>query len=144
VAASAVPPIPADPAPAVLLIALGMLLATATATTGRRDPDVCRLIAGFLAGTVAAMLIVTLVVVLSSFGPPSLIPDLAPAALTPAADLAQSRIELVDPYLWVLLLGAVLATLQSATALGFRRKPATVMEREDAGKEGVGREQSVR
>lgn len=147
VTAFAVPPIPANPASAVLMIALGMVLATATA--GRRDGDVRRLLAGLLAGTVAAMLILTLVVVLSSYGPSSLIPDLAAAALTPADDLAQSRIEVVDPYLWILLLGAVMATVQSATALTYRRRPATavgsdVRVSEAAGSELAGGEQSAR
>ena len=151
VRAFAVPPIPANPASAALMIALGMLLATATA--GGRDAGVRRLLAGLLAGTVAAMLILTLVVVLSSYGPPSLIPDLAPAALTPADDLAQSRIEVVDPYLWILLLGAVMATVQSATALKSRR-PATAVGSdvrvseaagsEVAGSEVAGGEQSAR
>jgi hypothetical protein len=129
------------------MIALGMVLASAT--VGRRGADVCRLLAGLLAGTVAAMLILTLVVVLSSYGPPSLIPDLAPAALTPADDLAQSRIEVVDPYLWIMLLGAVTATVQSATTLKYRSRPATpvssdVRVTEPAGSEVVGGEQSPR
>jgi hypothetical protein len=51
--------------------------------------------------------------------------------LTPADDLAQSRIEIQDPYLWILLLGGVIATLQTAAALASRhrapRKPDPTM-----------------
>jgi hypothetical protein len=123
VAVFVAPPIPVDLEPAVTVIALGMVLAASAA--GRRGGAERHLLAALCAGTVASTLILSLVVVLSAVAPPSLIPDLAPAALTPADDLAQSRIEIQDPYLWILLLGGVIATLQSAAALASRhRAPA--------------------
>jgi hypothetical protein len=114
------PPIPVDLGPATTLIALGMVMAASAA--GRPAGGERHLLAALCAGTVASMLILSLVVLLSVFAPPSLIPDLAPAALTPADDLAQSRVEIQDPYLWILLLGAVIATLQSAAALASRHR----------------------
>jgi hypothetical protein len=117
------PPIPVDLRPATTLIAFGMVVAASAA--GRRGGAERHLLAALCAGTVASILILSLVVVLSVFAPPSLIPDLAPAALAPADDLAQSRIEIQDPYMWILLLGGLIATLQSAAALASRhRAPA--------------------
>jgi hypothetical protein len=118
-----VPPIPVDVGPAVLLIAVGMVVAALAA--GRRGGAERHLLAALCAGTVASILIISLVVVLSDFAPPSLIPDLAPAALTAADDLAQSRIEIQDPYMWILLLGGVIAILQSVAALASRHRGAT-------------------
>jgi hypothetical protein len=123
VAVFVAPPIPVDLAPAVTLIALGMIVAASA--TGRRGGAERHLLAALCAGTVASIVILSLVVVLSTFAPPSLIPDLAPAALTRADDLAQSRIEIQDPYIWILVLGCLIATLQSAAALASRhRAPA--------------------
>jgi hypothetical protein len=116
------PPIPADLGPAITAIVLGM--ATAATAAGRGTDSARRLLGALYAGTVASTSILSLVVVLSVFAGPALIPDLAPAALTAADDLAQSRIELQDPYLWILLLGGVVAALQSAAALAARQRPA--------------------
>ena len=78
-------------------------------------------LAALTAGTLAGLLIVQLVLVLSMFGPPSLIPDLARAALTPAEDLAQSRNELVDPYIGVMAIDFVLALVLFTASLVTRR-----------------------
>jgi uncharacterized membrane protein YccF (DUF307 family) len=72
--------------------------------------------AALIAGTTAALLIFNAVVLLGAFGPAELIPSLAPHALTPADRLANSRTELVDPYLWLLLLGWFVAIGQWAAA----------------------------
>jgi hypothetical protein len=116
------PPIPDDSTPAVLLTAVGMGVAAVAA--GGRHGALGRLLAAAGAGTVAALLIVDVVAVSTSFGAPWLIPDLAPAALSPAEDLAQSRIELVEPYLWLLLLGALIAAAQGVASLATRRPAA--------------------
>jgi hypothetical protein len=113
VGAFVTPPIPADLTPALELLALAMLAAAAAARTGGAQRS---LLAALCAGTVAAILIGTALMLLSTYAPPSLIPDLAPAALSRADDLAQSRQELQDPYLWLLLLGAVTAVAQSIAA----------------------------
>jgi hypothetical protein len=65
-----------------------------------------------------------MVIVLSAFGPAGLIPDLAPAALTPAADLAQSRSEIQDPYVALMVLGCLIAVLQSAATVTDRAMPS--------------------
>jgi hypothetical protein len=69
------------------------------------------------AGMIGALLIVSTVIVLSAYAPPALIPDLAPHALSAADDLAQSRNEIQDPYVVLLLFGGVLALLTVVTAL---------------------------
>ncbi|GAA1853339.1 hypothetical protein [Asanoa iriomotensis] len=104
----AFPPIPPGPALAVLTIALGAGVAATIA--GHR----AALLAASCAGTVGALLTLHAVLALSTWGPAGLIPDLAPAALTPADNLANSRIELQDPYLWLLLLGWLIALTQAA------------------------------
>jgi hypothetical protein len=111
--ASVAPPIPADLTRALGLLALAMLGAAVAARTGGVHRSV---LAALCAGTVAALLIGTTLMLLSTYAPPSLIPDLAPAALSRADDLAQSRQELQDPYLWLLFLGALIAIPQSIAA----------------------------
>ncbi|MFI5892738.1 hypothetical protein ACIA5D_21770 [Actinoplanes sp. NPDC051513] len=111
------PPIPPGPNLAAALVAAGMAVAVLLAP--RRDPKAA-LRAALIAGTTGALLIFNAVVILSSVGPAELIPSLVPHALTPADRLANSRIELVDPYLWLLLLGWFVAVAQWAAA----RSPA--------------------
>lgn len=65
-----------------------------------------------------------LVWILAKFGPAGLIPDLHPHALTPAARVAESRIEIHDPYVGVAFLGALLATALSVAGLVTRRPAA--------------------
>jgi hypothetical protein len=60
------------------------------------------------------------VLLLSSYGPAWLIPDLVPAALSPADDLANSRVEIQDPYVAMLFLAALVLTIASITG----RRPA--------------------
>jgi hypothetical protein len=122
VAVCATPPIPVRSTPAVLLIVAGATAAAWAAGGGGRE----RLLAALCAGTAGIMLLLTVLVLLSTFGPATLIPDLASAALTPADDLEQSRREIQDPYVAVLLLGALVAALQSAVALGGRRPVSAV------------------
>ncbi len=127
VAVLAAPPIPPSVAAALALIAAA-ITAAAFANAGRRGSTDYSLLAALCAGTVAALLIVILVAVLANYGPPSLIPDLAPAALTPAADLAQSRIEIEDPYVAVLFLGCLLAAILSITTIVTRAQTSTRLD----------------
>jgi len=126
----AAPPIPDDSTPALTLVAVGMVAAAVAA--GARHGALGRLLAAACAGSVAALGIVDVVAVLTSFGPSRLIPDLAPAALSPADDLTQSRIELVEPYLWLLLFGALIALTQGLAALATRRPAALATRVDDA------------
>ncbi|MET7398822.1 hypothetical protein ABZS66_35570 [Dactylosporangium sp. NPDC005572] len=100
------PPIPAGPLLAIVLIAAGMTIA------GRLGGQV----AALGAGTTAALLILNLVTAASVLAPDWLIPHLAPPALAPATQIAESRIELPDPYLWLLLLGWFVALAQWAAS----------------------------
>jgi len=97
----AYPPVPASIGPAVLLIGAAMG-AAAWANRGRSAG-----LAALCAGTVAVPPIVLMVAGLSRYGPASLIPNVVPEALTPADRLANSRIEIEDPYVGLLFLGAV-------------------------------------
>jgi hypothetical protein len=111
------PPVPesADLALALIAITAGVAAYATAGTTRRAEPAH---IAALLAGAVAALSIVMLVAALSAVAPPSMIPHLAEAALTPSARLAQSRVELEDPYVAVLFVGGLLA---AALALTSRR-----------------------
>nr|BFE60126.1 hypothetical protein GCM10020063_046520 [Dactylosporangium thailandense] len=67
------------------------------------------------------LLIFALVTVLSAYGPAWVIPDLVPMALSPADDLANSRIELQDPYVALLPLVALAALALGGSGLLRRR-----------------------
>jgi hypothetical protein len=108
------PPVPPTAGPALL----AMVLAATVAGVASRS-----VLAAALAGTVTALGIWLLVSVLASLGPARLIPELAPHALTPADRLANSRIELVDPYVAVLLLGCLVAVALSLSAFATARTP---------------------
>ncbi|BEL03316.1 hypothetical protein Q0Z83_015070 [Actinoplanes sichuanensis] len=74
------------------------------------------LIAGLLAVAGTLALIFAAVVALAHWGPDALIPNVTPHA--PAGrQIAESRIEIVDPYIVVLVLSAVAATALSLTAV---------------------------
>jgi hypothetical protein len=108
-------------------------MAVAVLVAPRRSP-MAALRAALLAGTTAALLMFNAVVLLASYGPAKLIPALVPMALTPADRLANSRIELVDPYLWLLLLGFFVALGQWAAA----RRWSGVTQGVDVGVVGEG------
>jgi hypothetical protein len=114
------PPIPGSAASALAVTAVVMGAAAAANARGQGGA-----LAALCAGTVSTLLIVAVVAVLARYGPPTVIPDLVPAALTPARRIAESRIEVEDPYVAVLVLGGLLAALLSVVAVGTRR-PGTV------------------
>jgi hypothetical protein len=97
------PPIPASIGPAVGLI--GAAMGAAAWANRRRGAGLATL----CAGTVAVLPIVLMVAGLSRYGPAGLIPNIVPDALTPADRLANSRIEIEDPYVALLVLGALTA-----------------------------------
>ncbi len=112
--------IPADLGPALGFIGVAMGVA-GFVNSGRRGSAALGQLAGLFAGAVAALLIVIVVWGLAGYGPASLIPDLAPAALSPAADLAQSRVEINDPYVGLLALGCLAAAALTAVSVATRR-----------------------
>ncbi|MBB5874465.1 hypothetical protein F4553_007899 [Allocatelliglobosispora scoriae] len=122
VLAFAVPPIPTEVGLALVLTLIATALA-AGGNAGHRGSPAHALLAGLSAGMVSALLIFVSVVVLSSYGPDSLIPNLVPAAITPADNLANSRIEIQDPYVAMLFVSSLLAIVLTAAGLATRRSP---------------------
>jgi hypothetical protein len=131
VAVVTVPPIPPSTAGA-LVLTVAAAIGAASANAGRRGRNEHRLLAATCAACLAPLLIFMLVLVLSSYGPPGLIPDLAPAALTPADDLAQSRSEVVDHYLALLFMGGLLAGILGVASIAAGRRPAAQLDRAPA------------
>jgi hypothetical protein len=113
------PPIPATVGWA--LTATGVAVVTALATnTGRTSTIRGCLLAALLAATTAMALIFVAVVLLASYGPDSLIPHITPYAL-PADRISESRTEIEDPYVLILVLSGLAATALSLAAVLTRR-----------------------
>ncbi|GAA1530875.1 hypothetical protein GCM10009827_055710 [Dactylosporangium maewongense] len=113
----AFPPLPTNVGGALFAIGCGVA-ATLLARGGA--------LAALSVGVLAPLLVFGGVVLLSVYGPPRLIPDLVPAALTPADDLANSRIEIQDPYVAMLFLACLSALTLTAAAVTTRRPAATM------------------
>ena len=110
------PPIPVDITSALVLVAAAML-AAAVVNSGRRGGTAPSVLAALAAGTLALLLIFLAVGLLASFGPATVIPRLVPAALSPADNLANSRNEIQDPYVALLALAGLTASLLSIASL---------------------------
>jgi hypothetical protein len=119
------PPIPVDVTAALVLVAVAMAVA-GVVNAGRRGGSAPAVLAALAAGTLALLLIFVAVGLLSSFGPATVIPRLVPTALSPADDLANSRHEIQDPYVALLVLAALTAILLSIASLAATRRIATV------------------
>ncbi|MEU7868477.1 hypothetical protein [Dactylosporangium sp. NPDC049140] len=117
------PPIPASAGFAAALLVCAMGIA-AFLTRGQPSR---RVVGALTAGAGLTLLVLIEVVLLSSYAPARMIPDLAPAALTPADDLAQSRSELQDPYVALMFLGALIALALGITSVALRRRAAGPM-----------------
>jgi hypothetical protein len=125
-----VPPIPASTGWALTLTAIAAAAAMAmNAGTARRA-----LLAALLTGAITLALIFCAVVLLASYGPDAVIPPLTPYAL-PADRVAESRIEIEDPYVLVLVLGGLAATALAAVAAAPFRRPAPAVLAAKAGAE---------
>jgi len=120
----AAPPIPPNVGLALVLTGTGMAVAAWFNAGGRGGPEHA-LLAALCAGLVSQLVVFSAVGLLSSFGPARLIPDLVPAALSPVDDLADSRIEINDPYVALLFLACVLAIALAATTITIRRSALT-------------------
>jgi hypothetical protein len=106
-------------------LTLAMLLAAVTvAVAGTVAHRAQAWVAALVAGAVSTLLIVIELVAMASYAPARMIPDLAPAALTAADDLAQSRAEVQDPYVIVFGLGAAIALLLGITGMVARTRRA--------------------
>jgi hypothetical protein len=114
-----IPPIPASVGWALTLTGAAAVAAVLT-NIGRSGTTQGCLLAGLLAAATAMALIFAGVVGLAHWGPDSLIPNITPHAL-PANRVAESRIEIVDPYVLILILSALAATALSLAAVVTRR-----------------------
>jgi hypothetical protein len=110
--------VPISPGLAVELLLAAMPVAV-LATAGRPGQAWVALL---VAGTVGTLLVVIELVVLATYAPARMIPDLAPAALTPADDLAQSRSELQDPYVLLFVIGALVGLILAITSMVTRTR----------------------
>ncbi|HEY0530324.1 MAG TPA: hypothetical protein VGD29_01850 [Actinoplanes sp.] len=115
-----VPPIPASTWWALALTGTAAIAALSmNLGTPRRA-----LLAALLSGAITLALVFCAVVLLAQYGPDAVIPAITPQAL-PADRIAESRIEIVDPYILVLVLGGLVATALGAAAVITRRpRPA--------------------
>jgi hypothetical protein len=111
--------VPADIGLAFLVLVVAVALAIYTTA---KEPAQAW-IAALVAGTIGALLIVIELTVLASYAPARMIPDLAPAALTPADDLAQSRAELQDPFVLLFVVGAAIALTLGIISMFARTLP---------------------
>ena len=116
------PPIPASVGWALALTGAAAVTAVLTNTDRSGTTQGC-LLAGLLAMATAMALIFAGVVGLAHWGPDSLIPNITPHAL-PADRVAESRIEIVDPYVLMLVLSGLTATALSLAAVVTRRPVA--------------------
>jgi hypothetical protein len=117
-----VPPVPASVGLALALTCVAAATAV-LANSGRSGTTEGGLLAGLLATATTMALIFAGVVVLAHWGPDSLIPHITPHAL-PADRIAESRIEIVDPYVLILVLSGLTATALGLAAVLTRRPAA--------------------
>ncbi|MEV6851922.1 hypothetical protein [Actinoplanes sp. NPDC051411] len=120
------PPIPAAPGWALVVTAGAAVAAVLTNARNAQESLLAGLLA--IAGTMA--LIFGTVLLLARFGPDSLIPDITPGAL-PGQHISESRVEIVDPYVLIMILSAVAATALGLAAVVTRRPTALVQREAD-------------
>jgi hypothetical protein len=106
------PPVPGSSGWAFAAVAFGVI---AGATLARDKVD-----AALTAGAIGALVIVHLAMLMVTLGPASWVPELVPAALTPADRLSNSRIEAQDPYVAVFVIGGLLAAALAVRQVGLR------------------------
>lgn len=111
-----VPPIPVSLGSGLLVAGLATLAAIAINARSTADA----LTAGLLAASVTMVAIFFAVVLLARFGPDTVIPAITPYAL-PGHEVSESRIEIVDPYVAMIVLGGLAATVLSVAGLLARR-----------------------
>jgi hypothetical protein len=114
------PPIPTSVGWALVATAVAAILGV-LANSRRTDTTAGCLLAGLIAVTTAMFFLFVAVGALAQWGPDWLIPAISPHAL-PADRVANSRIEIVDPYVLILVLSGAAATVTSAVAVITRRR----------------------
>jgi hypothetical protein len=106
------PPIP-DTVGWALTVTAGAAVVAVLANSGTTRGS---LLAGLLAMAGTMALIFLSVLLLAHLGPDSLIPDITPGAL-PGQHISESRGEIIDPYVLILILSAMTATALGVAAL---------------------------
>jgi hypothetical protein len=119
------PPVPRSSQWALVVVAAAMVAATALTALRSGVRFFNAVLSGLLAAIVATLLIGPVVAAMVRFGPESWVPQMESHALTPAAQLAERRSLAGEPYLFVLLLGAVLALVLGVLALSTRARVRT-------------------
>jgi hypothetical protein len=121
------PPVPRSSVWAWAMVAAAFV--AAAVFTGLRSGFrlVNAVLSGLLAAVVAALLIGPVVAAMVRFGPEVWVPEMESHALTPAAQLAERRSLAGEPYLFVLLPGAVLALILGVVALRTRGRVHTAL-----------------
>jgi hypothetical protein len=99
------PPVPGNAALATLLVF------AAVAAAGYWSRRAGRVGAALTAGTIGSLSIVLSVGSLMSLVPDRWVPQIVTVAMTPAANVSESRIETADPYVALLLLGALFGAI---------------------------------
>jgi len=119
--AACVPVLPPGP------IGLAILLIAAAAIGAGRlaRPAESRGLAGLFAAVTACQAVFFAAAVLYRYGPDAWMPFAGPGPLTPQAQLEQNRIEAIDPYVGVLLLGAIAAGVLVGIALTAKLRTRT-------------------
>jgi hypothetical protein len=102
----------------VVTVAAAGLLVPDAGLPGRPGRAACAVL-------VASLLVVATVQGLQRFGSARFVPDLTPAAL-PADRIAESRIEMTDPYIGLLLLGCLLGAALTVAAFRGASRPEPV------------------
>ncbi|WP_436534407.1 hypothetical protein [Actinoplanes sp. HUAS TT8] len=113
------PPIPASTGWALAVAGIAGVTALA-AGRGRTGTTAGALLSVLLAVAVTLVSIFVAVVLLAHLGPDSVIPDITPFALD-GQHIAESRVEIVDPYILVVVLGGLAATALGAAGVLTRR-----------------------
>jgi hypothetical protein len=121
------PPVPRSSEWAWVVVAAAMVAATVFTALRSGHRFIDAVLSGLLAAVVAALLTGPVVAAMLRFGPESWVPQMESHALTPAAGLAERRSLAGEPYLFVLLPGAVLALILGVLALSTRRRVRTAL-----------------
>lgn len=119
--AAAVPVLP----PGLIGVAY-LLIGAAVAITARlTGPAESRILAALFAAATACQALFFAAAVLYQWGPDAWMPYAGPGPLTPEDQLEQNRAEAIDPYVGVLLLGALAALLLTVVVLTARMRART-------------------
>jgi hypothetical protein len=121
------PPIPASVGWALTVTGVAAVIAV-LANSHRSGTTSGCLLAGLIATAGTLVLIFAEVLLLAQWGPDSVIPAITPHAL-PGHRVAESRIEIVDPYVLILVVSAMAATALSLAAVLTRRPDSYVRGR---------------